>query len=183
MCVDSGRSHRVNSESATGPIRISYDSAVEEGQAFFEDSVRLMMPDLLAYFIRRVLPREDAADCLSETMLVLWRKRRALPGTKTDQRAWAFGIAKRVLANQRRGSIRRQALGERIRAEICEHPPADGLETDLLASLPAKDGELVRLIVWDGFGIAEAGALLGLKPSAARMRFGRAKDKLRELLA
>lgn len=172
----------MSSESATGSIGIIDDVAVEHDRALFEESVRTMMPDLLAYFVRRVLPREDAADCLSETMLVLWRRKRSLPLEGSEQRAWAFGVAKRVLANHRRGSIRRHALGDRIRAEIRENASAESSEPDLLAALPAKDGELVRLIVWDGFGIAEAGALLGLKPSAARMRFARAKDKLRDLL-
>ncbi|WP_443192734.1 sigma factor-like helix-turn-helix DNA-binding protein [Paenarthrobacter sp. AB444] len=37
--------------------------------------------------------------------------------------------------------------------------------------LRPKDRELVMLIVWDGFGEAETGALLGLSPTASRTRY------------
>jgi RNA polymerase sigma-70 factor (ECF subfamily) len=149
----------------------------------FTTLMTTMMPDLLAYFVRRVTPQEDSADCLSETMIVLWRKRDALPSTQNEQRAWAFGVAKKILSNQRRGTIRRHALGERIREQIKHSTYLDATvgDSDLLEGLSKTDQELVRLIVWDGFPVAEAGALLNLRPSAARMRYSRAKEKLRNL--
>jgi RNA polymerase sigma-70 factor (ECF subfamily) len=141
------------------------------------------MPDLLAYFVRRVLPAEDSADCLSETMLVLWRKRNSLPQDDSERRAWAFGIARRVLGNYRRGSIRRKGLTDLLCDEIRATTGStftDG--RDLLSVLPAPDRELVQLIIWDGFGVAEAGAIIGIKPSAARMRYARAKERIRRSL-
>ena len=142
-----------------------------------------LMPDLLAYFVRRVPPREDSADCLSETMIVLWRKRDILPTAPQEQRAWAFGVAKKILSNQRRGAIRRHLLGELIREQIRHTTPTNSAsaDTDILRALSKTDRELVRLIVWDGFPIAEAGALLNLRPGAARMRYSRAKERLRDL--
>jgi RNA polymerase sigma-70 factor (ECF subfamily) len=142
--------------------------------------------DLLAYFLRRLDNREDAADCLSETLLVLWRRHRALPGDTDGARAWAFGAAKRVLANHRRGRIRHSTLADRLRAELAIAPAADGPAIEVreaLAALVENDRELVILIAWDGFGVAEAGALLGLKPDASRVRYYRARMRLRELLA
>jgi len=53
--------------------------------------------------------------------------------------------------------------------------------TDALAELTENDRELVTLILWDGFGVAEAGAVLGLKPATPRTRFARAKARLRDL--
>ncbi|MHC5797149.1 RNA polymerase sigma factor [Lacisediminihabitans sp. FW035] len=160
------------------PTSVGTDSAPD-----FTTLMTALMPDLLAYFVRRVTPREDSADCLSETMIVLWRKRDTLPTTAPEQRAWAFGVAKKVLSNQRRGTIRRHALGERIREQIRHSSPSDSAagDSDLLRGLSKTDQELVRLIVWDGFPVAEAGALLNLRPSAARMRYSRAKEKLREV--
>jgi RNA polymerase sigma factor (sigma-70 family) len=154
----------------------------------FETAVEPLVPDLLAYFVRRTVPRDDAADCLSETMIVLWHKRKSLPEGMEECRAWAFGIAKRVLANQRRGTLRRHALADRVRREVQtsaaapDHTVSDSMDSDILASLPPIESELVRLIVWDGFGVAEAGALLGLTPGAARTRFARAKQRLRSEL-
>ncbi len=159
---------------------MSRDAAAE--RAAFEDAVRPLMPDLLAYFVRRVDPREDAADCLSETLLVLWRRRRAWPAAPSDRRAWAFGVAKKVLANHARGRMRRHALAEHLRAELGASAPPASDHDALLDALSPKDRELVRLIVLDGFGVAEAGALLGLRPTASRMRFARAKQRLRDQL-
>ncbi|MCI0156499.1 sigma-70 family RNA polymerase sigma factor [Leifsonia shinshuensis] len=150
-----------------------------------EPFLREIAPDLLAYFTRRVWPTEDAADCLSETLLVLWRRRDDLPADARDHRAWAFGVARRVLANFRRGAIRRIALNDRLRESLATAAVATGTDetmTDALAQLTENDRELVTLILWDGFGVAEAGAILGLKPATARTRFARAKARLRDLL-
>jgi len=152
----------------------------------FERAVAPIMPDILSYFVRRVQPREDAADCLSETMVALWRHRLLLPRDESNRRAWAFGIARKVLLNQQRGRSREVKLADRVRSELRVASVADPDVTatvgDALEQLSETDRELVRLIVWDGFGVADAGALLGLRPSASRMRFARAKDKLRGLL-
>lgn len=150
-----------------------------------EPFVRGIAPDLLAYFSRRVLPTEEAADCLSETLLVLWRRRADLPSDEHDRRAWAFGVARRVLSNFRRGAIRRLALNNRLRENLATAAVASGGDeaiTDALAQLTEKDRELVTLILWDGFGVAEAGAVLGLKPATSRTRYARAKARLRSLL-
>ena len=151
----------------------------------FEASIAPLMQPLLTYFARRVLPRDESADCLSETLVVLWRKRDRLPATDGELRAFAFGVAKGVLANHVRGRVRQGALGDRVRDEVRVAAPSvvDDDVREALASLNARDRELVQLIVWDGFGVAEAGALLGIRPGAARTRYSRAKEKLRVLLA
>src|SRR3954467_1347408 len=64
--------------------------------------IRGLMPDLLSYFLGRLGNREDAADALSETMVVLWRKRSHLPSDPTDVRRWAFGVARLVTLSMRR---------------------------------------------------------------------------------
>ncbi len=64
---------------------------VAEQQDGFDAAVRPHLPDLLAYFARRIRPQEDAADCLSETLLVLWRRRDKLPSDQGGVRAWRFG--------------------------------------------------------------------------------------------
>lgn len=151
-----------------------------------EPLVRELAPALLAYFSRRVWPAEEAADCLSETLLAIWRRRADLPKDHDGQRAWAFGIARRVLSNFRRGAVRRMALSDRLRESLerSDAPKADsdGVVAEALAALKEKERELVTLILWDGFGVAEAGAILGLKPATARTRYARAKAKLRDLI-
>lgn len=118
--------------------------------------------------------------------LVTFRRMPDRPASAGARRGWAFGIAKRVLANQRRGRIRQMALADRVRAEVRVAMPDSAADGDTVSvaldSLPERDRELVRLIVRDGFGVAEAGALLGIRAGAARTRYSRAKQRLRELL-
>lgn len=153
----------------------------------FEVAVRSVMPDLLRYFARRVEPTEDAADCVSETLIVLWRKRQHLPSEDDQLRAWSFGVARHVLQRQHRGRMRHHRVTEEVRDEIAgaDHPDADrALDVRrALGRLRPTDRELVTLIYWDGLGVAEAGAVVGLKPSAARMRYSRLRAKLAADLA
>ncbi|MFJ6535740.1 RNA polymerase sigma factor [Paenarthrobacter sp. NPDC091711] len=153
----------------------------------FEECVRALTPVLMAYFVRRVDPTEDAADCVSELLMVLWRQRDRLPEGDAEIRAWSFGVAKGVLANYRRGKIRRGALSEKLRQGLVHEPQAHREQDDgmvgALSRLRTKDRELVMLIVWDGFGVAEAGALLGLSATASRTRYSRARKTLKIALA
>src|SRR5689334_4759444 len=73
--------------------------------------------DLLAYALRRVDRAEDAADVVAETFLVAWRRLDRVP-TGDGARLWLYGVARRQLANQRRGQLRRSRLAERLRAEL-----------------------------------------------------------------
>lgn len=149
--------------------------------ATLETEIRDLMPDLLAYFVRRMDNREDAADALSETLIVLWRKQRSLPGDELGRRRYAFGVARNVLAAARRGRLKHREIAVALRAELltAAEPPVDvGLES-ALAALPDRDRELVLLVAWEGFGVAEAGGVLGLRPDAARARYSRARARLR----
>ncbi|GAA3270559.1 RNA polymerase sigma factor [Paenarthrobacter aurescens] len=153
----------------------------------FEDCVRTLTPALMAYFVRRVDPAEDAADCVSELLMVLWRQRDRLPAEPAEIRAWSFGVAKGVLANYRRGKIRRGALSEKLRQGLVHEPQAPDHQDDAisgaLSRLRPMDRELVMLIIWDGFGVAEAGKILGLSPTASRTRYSRARKELKRVLA
>lgn len=159
-------------------------SRTRSGRNVFDAVVEPLMPELLRYFARRVLPVADSADCLSETLLALWKHRTRLPDSPDEQRAWAYGIARRVLANHQRKRIRRHKIDDRVRTLLAEQPTelSDVAATALeaLSRLSAKNQELIRLIIWDGFGVAEAGAVLGMKPATARSRYARAKAQLRE---
>ena len=152
-----------------------------------ETFIRLIADEVLAYFARRVTPHEDAADCLSETLLVLWRRRDTLPQADAERRAWSFGVAHNVLAAQHRNGVRRLALTGRLRDELRVWPIApessDDAAITALVSLSARDQELVTLVVWEGLSIAEAGSIIGIRPEAARARYSRARRSLRTRLS
>lgn len=169
----------MGAESATdAPSRVAVD---------VEEFIRSVADELLAYFARRVAPNEDAADCLSETLLVLWRRRDTLPTSNDERRAWSYGVAHRVLASHRRHGVRRLELTDRLRDELRVWPIAPESNDDpaiaALASLSARDQELVTLVVWEGFSVAEAGGVLGIRPEAARARYSRARRTLRAHLS
>ncbi|MFC5930382.1 sigma-70 family RNA polymerase sigma factor [Cryobacterium melibiosiphilum] len=164
----------------------SATDAPVQAAASVAEFIRSVADELLAYFARRVTPHEDAADCLSETLLVLWRRRESLPTAADERRAWTYGVAHNVLAAHRRGGMRRLALSSRLRDELRVAPIAPSSDDDraitALASLGARDRELVSLVVWEGLSIAEAGAVIGVRPDAARARYSRARRTLRARL-
>lgn len=149
----------------------------------FEDAVTPLVPLLLRYFARRVTPVDDAADCTSETLIVLWNQRKRLPVDESERRAWAYGIARKVLSNHRRGRIRRSLAHEALRAAVAVPAPAIPDEAFIAAAalklLPERDQELIRLVVWEELSIAEAGRIVGVGAATARSRYSRALARLR----
>ena len=162
------------------------DQRADVVRAEFGARVEQLMTDLLRYFVRRVVPRDDAYDCVSDTLVVLWRRRDQAPFDDSEFRAWAYGVARRVLLNHSRAVRRQGRLVAKIgqEADVAESQSDEQtLVSDALAALSAADRELVTLVVWDGFGVAEAGAVLGLRPVAARSRYSRARARLRALIS
>ncbi|MBD3941558.1 RNA polymerase sigma factor [Microbacterium sp. NEAU-LLC] len=142
--------------------------------------------DLLAYLQRRV-GLDDAPDLLGETMVVAWRRVRELPGDPERARMWLFGIARGTVLNHARGERRRWALADRIRLHFgkdAASPAADeGAEVrDAIARLEPDLAELVRLVHWERFTVAEAAEVLGIPASTARGRYAKAKEALRAAL-
>lgn len=74
--------------------------------------------DVLAYLQRRTDSPEDAADLLSETLTVAWRRLDDLPQDGTEARMWLFATARNTLANHRRGTQRASELGARLREDL-----------------------------------------------------------------
>lgn len=142
-------------------------------------------PALLAYLERRA-GADDAPDLLGETMVVAWRRVEELPADDERARMWLFGIARGTLQNHARGVRRRWALADRIRHSVASPvaPAADrGLEVrDAIARLEPDLAEIVRLVHWDGFTLAEVAELLGRPASTVRGRYQRARAELRALL-
>ena len=154
-----------------------------------EGLIRANASDVLAYLERRIDARADAADILSETLIVAWKKAGRAPIDEIDGRMWLFAIARNALLNARRAARRRLAATERLRSEL-EHSPAK-LGEDVLDAiavrravqqLPHELGELVELVHWEGFSVVEAAQVMGISASTARSRYMSAKGRLRAAL-
>lgn len=152
-------------------------------------ALRSSARDLLAYFERRTEPRADAADLLSETMIVAWKQVDRLPTDGTDARRWLFGIACRVMSASHRSNRRRHAAVERLREELTRAhlvtpSEAESFEESehiraAIAKLPRHLQELVRLIHWEGFSLVDAATITSISASTARSRYARARELLR----
>lgn len=160
-----------------------------EARARFEALYASCHRALVGYVLRRVAVPENGADVIAETFLVAWRRLDEVPEGE-EARLWLYGVARRTLANQRRGERRRTALAERLRAELAVAPAAGEHESglreiaDALARLTDGDAELLRLEGWEGLDSRQIATVLGISPNAVRIRLHRARRRLaRELAA
>ncbi|MBZ4486564.1 sigma-70 family RNA polymerase sigma factor [Microbacterium sp. cx-55] len=161
--------------------------ADETRAARIADIVRRESGSLLDYFARRTSSREDAADLLGDTLVIVWRRERAVPEDAAEARMWMFGVARRVLSQHRRSSGRRLALSERLGHYLrdSERPPESAETGDVraaIAQLNEGDQEIIRLVYWDGFTLAEVAQLLAMNPATVRSRHARARIRLQGLL-
>jgi len=147
--------------------------------------------DLLAYALRRVERPEDAADVVAETFLVAWRRIDAVP-PGDEARLWLYGVARRQLANHRRGQLRRTRLADRLRRELpvalaSARAPEDHRVAAVhaaLARLDEEDREILRLTSWEDLTPAQIATVLGIPGVTVRSRLHRARKRLRmEVLA
>jgi len=143
---------------------------------------------VLGYLLRRSANSDDAADAMAETFMVAWRRIDAVPAGD-EARPWLYGVARRVLANHRRGERRRSSLADRLRTELAgaSCSASAGLELpEVMAAfrrLGERDREVLMLEGWEGLGPAEIAAVLGCSRNAARIRLHRARRRLADGLA
>ena len=148
-------------------------------------------PALLGYALRRVRTAADAADVVAETFLVAWRRLDDVPPGR-QARPWLFGVSRRVMANQRRGALRRSALADKLRRDLVQQvrldepvgredpaPPMAALQA-ALERLPEDDRELLRLTTWEGLSPTELATVLGIPAATVRTRLHRARRRLRQ---
>jgi RNA polymerase sigma-70 factor, ECF subfamily len=152
----------------------------------FEAAYRELYAPICGYVLRRVHDPEDAAEVIAETFATLWRRFDRCP-QGDELRPWLFGVARRVIANQRRGQQRRTALGERLMANADPAPTAhaDEVPSELaraFAALGESDREVLSLVAWEGLTREELAVALGTNRAAARLRLHRARKRLRAAL-
>jgi RNA polymerase sigma-70 factor (ECF subfamily) len=141
----------------------------------------------LERFLRRRAIEADADEAFSETLLVLWRRLDDIPDGAVLP--WTYGVARRVLANQQRGSRRRHALQDRLTVYATPQPtgdPAEGFEhpevADALDRLSEADREVLVLWAWEDLEARDIAVVLGTTVNAATLRLSRARKKIARLL-
>ncbi len=153
------------------------DRRTDPGDARFAALFEAHQRHVLAYAARRTRQLSDAEDAAAEAWLIAWRKRDVIP---TDPLPWLYGVARRVLANQRRGTLRRFRLALRLtqpEPEVERFGDAEGPAMQALARLRTADQELLRLVAWEGLSQAEIGVVFGISVNAVAVRLHRARQR------
>jgi RNA polymerase sigma factor (sigma-70 family) len=149
----------------------------------FEHLFRATYPAVRGYALRRTSP-DAAQDAVAETFLVAWRRFDEVP---EDALPWLFGVARRVLANQRRASGRGEALQRRLAAtaqpeSLEEHVTESEVVHAALARLSERDREALMLVAWHGLSGKRAARAAGCSRAAFDVRLHRARRRLAGLL-
>lgn len=155
-------------------------------RARFEALYRAHAGAVRGYTLRRI-DVATADDVVSDVFLVAWRRLGEVPD---DPLPWLLGVARRVLANKRRGAARQTALRGRLAAEpqvVASHDDPEESPGDrvlaALALLRPADREVLMLSAWEGLEPARAARVLGVRTGTFTMRLHRARRRLaRQLL-
>jgi RNA polymerase sigma-70 factor, ECF subfamily len=142
-------------------------------------------------YARRRTGAESAADVVSETFLVAWRRLGEVPANPEQALPWLYGVARRVLCNLERS----RARGDRLSARLAHAGEGTGAEADVaegvverdrfvaaLSQLPGPDREVLRLIGWELLGVGQAAAVMGCSRAALVARLHRARRRLERAL-
>jgi RNA polymerase sigma-70 factor (ECF subfamily) len=155
----------------------------QDDRARFEVLYRETIRHVLVYALTRT-NRENAHDVVSSTYLVAWRRFNEVP---LDGLPWLIGVARRVLADQRRSEARRTALDQRVAADaprsqthtdvVMESMVLRGSIRDALSQLRPEDREIVTLVAWHGFTTEQLAGSLGCSKRLASLRLHRARRR------
>ncbi|MBB2943482.1 RNA polymerase sigma-70 factor (ECF subfamily) [Actinoplanes lutulentus] len=155
-------------------------SAEERFRALHRDTYA----DLLRFVERRV-PPDEAEDIVSTVFMTAWRRLAELP---EDARPWLFAVARRTMANQTRGWLRRKALDVRLGGRDSHVPDGSAFSAARIdlerawRSLSAADREVLALVAFDGLTSEQAATVLNCRRSAFAMRLARARKRLQAAL-
>jgi RNA polymerase sigma-70 factor, ECF subfamily len=139
-----------------------------------------------AYARRRSPDADIAQDAVSETFLVAWRRLGDVP-PGADALPWLYGVARRVISNQRRGNSRRADLSSRLARETQAVRDVDaGVISEeerrtvlaALGQLREGDQEILRLSTWEELSHREIAQVVGCSEATVAVRLHRARNRL-----
>jgi RNA polymerase sigma-70 factor, ECF subfamily len=144
----------------------------------------------MAAYARRRLESHDADDAVAEIFLVAWRRLEDIPqGDLTLP--WLYGVARRVVSEDRRSGRRRDRLLARL-SKI--EPPQDASSKEMerlddhlavqlaLGRLRPKDAELLRLAEWEELTPVELARVFNCSTNAIAIRLHRAHRRFGQAL-
>jgi RNA polymerase sigma-70 factor (ECF subfamily) len=161
-----------------------------EGRRRFAGMYEAHRLHVLAYCVRRT-NRADAADACSETFLVAWRRLDEVPA-EPGTLPYLYGIARKVLGNQRRSLQRRSRLDGKLRelgvAEVADagvvvlQSAQHRQVVDAIRRLKPVDRELLMLSAWEELPRAVIAEMMGMTKAAVDQRIHRSYERLARML-
>jgi RNA polymerase sigma factor (sigma-70 family) len=161
----------------------------------FEAFYREHLETVRRFVSRRVGDVEQAADLTADVFVQAIESADRYDPSLGPPGAWLTGIARHVVAAHLRDAGRQAAATRRIdtralldedsAARIAERIDAEAPARALFRSLQdLPDGQraVVELVAVDGLSVADAARALGIAPTAARVRYHRARHTLRRSL-
>jgi RNA polymerase sigma-70 factor (ECF subfamily) len=158
--------------------------------AFYSEHVK----DLQRFVARRVGDRERVADLTADIFLAAIDSAHRYRGGGTP-RAWLYGIARVVVAEDRRRGGRERTREERLRGSaLLDEEEAARIERRIDAAARSRrlyeamdrlgedERAVLELVAIDELTVAEAAAAVGVRPVTARVRLHRARRRLRDEL-
>jgi RNA polymerase sigma factor (sigma-70 family) len=163
--------------------------------AAFERFYREHVEAVQRFVARRVDDPYRAADLTADVFVAVIESAGSYRSSRGEPVAWLYGIARNVVAGERRRKAKEVRLALRVRGR-------DLIDEDDLAALHARiDGEsaaralhrewsrlpvgeraVLELVALDGLSVGEAGQALGIGAVAARVRLHRSRRRLRSRL-
>jgi RNA polymerase sigma factor (sigma-70 family) len=161
--------------------------------AEFEEAYRANVAAITAYFARRYREPQEVADLVSETFVEAIGSFAGFDPRRGTARAWVFGIAHRVYARHCAQAINGRDTNSRLAgqrgleddeiedlAEKIDAQRAGRRLIERCRSLPPVERGAVELVDVAGLRPKEAATVLGVSPSALRVRLFRARTRLRK---
>ncbi|WP_329597800.1 RNA polymerase sigma factor [Streptomyces pseudovenezuelae] len=159
----------------------------------FEEFYRRHVDAMTSFLARRVADPHTVADLTAEIFLAVLDSAHTYRPSRGSERAWLYGIARNVVAGERRRVARETDRDRRISGRrLLEPDDIARLEDKLdaqspgrralaaLDRLPAGERAVLELVAVDELTVAEAATALGISQVAARVRLHRARRSLRE---
>ena len=161
----------------------------------FERFYREHVEAVQRFVARRVDDPYLAADLTADVFVAAIESAGSYRRGRGEPRAWLYGIARNVVADERRRNAKELRTAARVRGrELLDdddlaalHERIDRESTaralyEELSRLPAGERAVLELVALDGLSVGEAGQALGIGGVAARVRLHRARRRLRNRL-
>lgn len=167
---------------ALAPVGIDVDPDAFE--VFYRDHLETIR----RFVARRVSDPHLAADLTAAVFLAAIESAGTYRPDRGGPTGWLIGVARNVVAAEFKSRVREERLHQRVAGQRPLEADALGRMEEridaeretrrlygALAELKESDRALLEMVAVDGLSVAEAAAVLGLKPATARVRLHRSR--------